>query len=377
MHPSSMPFGPWLHEPYDFSHSRIWRLVCKLPAILCPLTQPAVRVTLAHQEGDAENELASPGLTCAGVSRGRFMLEKDEVDALVAKQASHLKRTVPLKRCAIVRLLYEAYLPAPPQGASHHELLVSLIRPAAQNARPPVSSFKVGAVGLGGSGNVYVGVNLELLGLPLFHSVHAEQFLVVNALRCGVTPGTCPHAPLPSGAIPVPLPTGPRGRPACCPMRAVTERPSYAPSPSRPRRVATAASSSASCLARTTSSSYSAIRSGTLRSRSSCHSGATPGGRGVQQTEPVWGNEPSTVTGTIIPKLACPCRFSPRDLLGPALDSEAGGSESRVGEPGGTGTSADGGRGHGSTLELLMEPRDNGCVRCAAIKVFRGLSISA
>jgi cytidine deaminase len=48
----------------------------------------------------------------------------------------------------------------------------------------------VGAVGLGASGRVYAGVNLEFCGLPLCYSVHAEQFLVANAaaishMACG------------------------------------------------------------------------------------------------------------------------------------------------------------------------------------------------
>ena len=40
-------------------------------------------------------------------------------------------------------------------------------------------------VGLGASGRLYVGVHLEFPCLPLHNSVHAEQFLVVNALQHG------------------------------------------------------------------------------------------------------------------------------------------------------------------------------------------------
>ena len=40
-------------------------------------------------------------------------------------------------------------------------------------------------VGLGASGRLYVGVNLEFPCLPLHNSVHAEQFLVVNAIQHG------------------------------------------------------------------------------------------------------------------------------------------------------------------------------------------------
>jgi cytidine deaminase len=41
------------------------------------------------------------------------------------------------------------------------------------------------AVGLAGSGAVYVGVNLEFPGMPLNASVHAEQCLVANLLLHG------------------------------------------------------------------------------------------------------------------------------------------------------------------------------------------------
>ena len=71
------------------------------------------------------------------------------------------------------------------QQCSVDDLLTLLITPASKLARPPISSFHVGAVGLGASGALYVGVNLEFAGLPLYNSVHAEQFLLVNALHHG------------------------------------------------------------------------------------------------------------------------------------------------------------------------------------------------
>lgn len=41
------------------------------------------------------------------------------------------------------------------------------------------------AAGLGSSGRVFLGANLEFAGLPLNFSIHAEQFLLVNMLRAG------------------------------------------------------------------------------------------------------------------------------------------------------------------------------------------------
>jgi len=70
-------------------------------------------------------------------------------------------------------------------GLSEAELLYSLIEPTQRLARPPVSDYHVGAVGLGESGRVLLGVNVELHGLPLNQSIHAEQFVIANAVRVG------------------------------------------------------------------------------------------------------------------------------------------------------------------------------------------------
>lgn len=72
-------------------------------------------------------------------------------------------------------------------NVSTDDLLRALITPASALARPPISSFHVGAAGIGGSGALYVGCNLEFAKLPLYNSVHAEQFLLVNALHHGET----------------------------------------------------------------------------------------------------------------------------------------------------------------------------------------------
>ncbi|KAL8456527.1 hypothetical protein ACS0TY_034660 [Phlomoides rotata] len=59
-------------------------------------------------------------------------------------------------------------------------LLPHLVPSAQSLARPPISNYHVGAVGLGSDGRIFVGVNVEFPGLPLHHSVHAEQFLLTN-----------------------------------------------------------------------------------------------------------------------------------------------------------------------------------------------------
>lgn len=70
-------------------------------------------------------------------------------------------------------------------GLGIEEFLATLVQPTADLARPPISNFHVGAVGLGASGRIFKGVNLEFPELPLNNSVHAEQFLVANAFQHG------------------------------------------------------------------------------------------------------------------------------------------------------------------------------------------------
>ena len=74
----------------------------------------------------------------------------------------------------------EAEAMATKSGFTVLQLLPSLVKPAQTLARPPISKFHVGAVGYGSSGRIFIGVNLEFPGLPLHHSVHAEQFLLTN-----------------------------------------------------------------------------------------------------------------------------------------------------------------------------------------------------
>lgn len=67
------------------------------------------------------------------------------------------------------------------------ELLRMLIPIARFYARPPISNYKVGIATLGKSGNIYLGVNLEFLGIPLNEAIHGEQFAITNARSHGET----------------------------------------------------------------------------------------------------------------------------------------------------------------------------------------------
>jgi cytidine deaminase len=65
------------------------------------------------------------------------------------------------------------------------EVMLDLIGLAAEWARPEISAYRVGAVGEGQSGALYLGANLEFSGASLAQTVHAEQAVVANAAAHG------------------------------------------------------------------------------------------------------------------------------------------------------------------------------------------------
>ncbi|KAM1819016.1 hypothetical protein FF1_000699 [Malus domestica] len=60
------------------------------------------------------------------------------------------------------------------------QLLPSFVKSAHALARPPISKFHFGTIRYGSLSQIFLGVNLEFLGLPLHYSVHTEQFLITN-----------------------------------------------------------------------------------------------------------------------------------------------------------------------------------------------------
>lgn len=70
-------------------------------------------------------------------------------------------------------------------GLDVNDLLVELILIAKSYALTPISNYHVGAAALGKSGTIYLGTNLEFLGMPLNETIHAEQFVITNARSHG------------------------------------------------------------------------------------------------------------------------------------------------------------------------------------------------
>jgi cytidine deaminase len=75
------------------------------------------------------------------------------------------------------------------RGLSDVDALMLALLPLAQNlARPPISDFRVGAVGLAReTGDLIFGANVEFPGAGSADTIHAEQFLFTRAHHCGVT----------------------------------------------------------------------------------------------------------------------------------------------------------------------------------------------
>ncbi|MGB0893466.1 MAG: cytidine deaminase [Parashewanella sp.] len=66
-------------------------------------------------------------------------------------------------------------------GLSEEKLLLELLPVAAALSVPSISNFFVGAIAKGGSGDIYMGANLELPNDALGQTVHAEQSAVSHA----------------------------------------------------------------------------------------------------------------------------------------------------------------------------------------------------
>lgn len=72
-------------------------------------------------------------------------------------------------------------------GLAQGPFLRSLIERAKTLSHPTLSSYRVGAVGLGGSGAIYLGANIEFSASQLCRTIHAEQSVVINAMAHGET----------------------------------------------------------------------------------------------------------------------------------------------------------------------------------------------
>lgn len=79
----------------------------------------------------------------------------------------------------------EASSMAEASGLTLQQLIPRLVKSAQTLARPIISKFHVGVVAVGSSGRIFMGANIEFPGVPLHHSIHAEQFLVTNLLLNG------------------------------------------------------------------------------------------------------------------------------------------------------------------------------------------------
>jgi len=83
-------------------------------------------------------------------------------------------------------------------GDTPDELLIDLITIAQSLAQPPISKYRVGEAGRATTGRIYLGINVELVGHPLFQTIHGEQFVIAAMLlggEVGVEAISMPAAP--------------------------------------------------------------------------------------------------------------------------------------------------------------------------------------
>ena len=132
--------------------------------------------------------------------RAHFLLQKrcSPVASLGPERKKRLLLSAPpeqLATCLAALGLEEAYvIPSTARvalekqlGLSSVALLRALLRHSLPRAVCPISHFQCSAAGLATSGAIYLGTNLEFGGkaLRLCETVHAEQFVVANAVQHG------------------------------------------------------------------------------------------------------------------------------------------------------------------------------------------------
>lgn len=104
-----------------------------------------------------------------------------EHECLLSKAAGHLIPGQILPASLLPELQAEAGLP-------DTDALMQALLPFAQSlARPPISGFRVGAIGLAReTGDLIFGANLEFPGGKATDTIHAEQYLFSRAYHLGV-----------------------------------------------------------------------------------------------------------------------------------------------------------------------------------------------
>ncbi|MCC5974233.1 MAG: cytidine deaminase [Rubellimicrobium sp.] len=100
-------------------------------------------------------------------------------EGLRARALAALAPGLVLPEAEVARIVAEEGLAGP------EDLMLHLVAAARVHARPPVSGYFVGAVGMLASGDVILGGNLEYPGTHLGMTVHGEGFVATRAMQLG------------------------------------------------------------------------------------------------------------------------------------------------------------------------------------------------
>lgn len=110
-------------------------------------------------------------------------MAQETVNVAEMSQSVSLKDLIPANSMVITKEKVEEIKKL--KNLSTEQLLKELIPIAKTMAKPFISKYYVGAAGVGKSGNIYLGVNLEFPGFSLNQTVHGEQFVTANAKNNG------------------------------------------------------------------------------------------------------------------------------------------------------------------------------------------------
>lgn len=118
---------------------------------------------------------------------------------LIANQLQNIKEILRAKRGMLPVVEKQSLLGK--LECTEDQLMLALLPIAREFAVVPVSQFKVGAVALGETGNLYLGANQELGHAALNEAIHAEQAAVAvahchgetNIIKIAVNANPCGH----------------------------------------------------------------------------------------------------------------------------------------------------------------------------------------
>ena len=128
-----------------------------------------------------------PGNGGGGMSLNPFKADPAVRLRLAAQDGAAVRADLRIGPGQVVPVAEVARVVAAHGLSGTYDLMLHLLPAASAKARPPISDFHVGAVGLTAAGDLILGCNLEWPGSHLGMTVHGEGFVMTRALYLGAT----------------------------------------------------------------------------------------------------------------------------------------------------------------------------------------------